>query len=208
LLLRNLPSQATHRLLQCNSASDKCMDNPTIARGIPLDSAPRYRIFDRGSNFSEEVVATIKSFGIEPKRTSFQSPWQNGVAERFVGSCRRDLFDDVIVLNERHLKRLMNEYIRFYHEDRTHLGLGKQTPAQRKAERARHWMQELFRCRGSAACIIATRSRPEHSSRTPLNCGRRRVPAQQLQCVHNSSLDIHRPQKTSNHDCRYVPPQS
>ena len=84
-------------------------------------------------SFNDEVVETIKSFGIEPKRTCFQSPWQNGVAERFVGSCRRDLLDHVIVLNERHLKRLMNEYIRYYHEDRTHLGLDKQTPAGREA---------------------------------------------------------------------------
>jgi putative transposase len=105
-----------------------------LREAFPYGSAPRYLIFDRGSNFNEEVVSTIKSLGIEPKRTSFQSPWQNGVAERFVGSCRRDLLDHVIVLNERHLKRLMHEYVRYYHEDRTHLGLGKQTPGERKAE--------------------------------------------------------------------------
>lgn len=58
-------------------------------------------------------------------RTAFRSPWQNGVAERWVGSCRRDFLDRVIVLNERHLKRLMAEYVRYYHEDRTHLGLAK-----------------------------------------------------------------------------------
>ena len=71
----------------------------------------------------------MKSFGIQPKRTSFRSPRQNGVAERWVGNCRRDLLDHVIVLNERHLKRIVNEYIRYYHEDRTDLGLDKQTPA-------------------------------------------------------------------------------
>jgi hypothetical protein len=60
---------------------------------------------------------------------------QNGVAGRFVGNCRRDLLDHVIVLNKRHLKRLMSEYIRYYHEDRTHLGLSKETPAQRQAEK-------------------------------------------------------------------------
>ena len=54
------------------------------------------------------------------------------MAERFVGNCRRDLLDHVIILNERHLKRLMNEYVRYYHDDRTHLGLKKQTPAGRK----------------------------------------------------------------------------
>jgi transposase InsO family protein len=100
---------------------------------FPYDSAPKHLIFDRGSNFSEEIVSTIKSFGIEPKRTSFRSPWQNAIAERFVGSCRRDLLDHVIVLNERHLKRLMNGYVRYYHEDRTHLGLEKQTPGRRYA---------------------------------------------------------------------------
>jgi putative transposase len=68
---------------------------------------------------------------IRPVRTSFQSPWQNGVAERWVESCRRDLLDDVIALDERHLKRLLADYIRYYQEDRTHLGLKKETPAGR-----------------------------------------------------------------------------
>jgi transposase InsO family protein len=79
------------------------------------------------------VTETVKSFGIVPKRTSIRSPWQNGIAERWVGTCRRDLLDHVIVLNERHLKRLMNEYVRYYLEDRTHLALEKGTPAGREA---------------------------------------------------------------------------
>ena len=53
------------------------------------------------------------------------------VAERWVGSLRRELLDHVIVLNRRHLRRLLAEYVRYYHEDRTHLGLGKDTPAGR-----------------------------------------------------------------------------
>ena len=93
---------------------------------FPFDSAPGYLIFDRGASFNNEVIDTVKGFGIQPKRTSFRSPWQNGVAERWVGNCRRDLLDHVIFLNEHHLKRLMCEYIRYYHEDRTHLGLEKQ----------------------------------------------------------------------------------
>jgi putative transposase len=68
---------------------------------------------------------------VNPLRTSFQSPWQNGVAERWVESCRRDLLDDVIVLDERHLKRLLADYVRYYQEDRTHLGLNKGPPACR-----------------------------------------------------------------------------
>ena len=104
-----------------------------LREAFPYDSAPVYLIFDRGTQFNEEVIDTVKSFGIQPKRTSFRSPWQNGVAERWVGNCRRDLLDDVIVVNERHLKRLMNEYVRYYHEDRTHIALAKGTPAGREA---------------------------------------------------------------------------
>jgi transposase InsO family protein len=122
------------RILHCNVTK-----HPTsvwviqqLREAFPYDLAPKYLIFDRGANFNGEVVDTIKNFGIQPKRTSFRSPWQNGVAERWVGNCRRDLLDHVIVLNERHLKRLMNEYVRYYHEDRTHLALAKGTPAGRE----------------------------------------------------------------------------
>jgi transposase InsO family protein len=69
--------------------------------------------------------------GTKPVRITFRSPWQNGVAERWVGSCRRDLLDHVIAGNERHLKRLLADDVRYYHQDRTHLGLAKQTPARR-----------------------------------------------------------------------------
>jgi transposase InsO family protein len=104
-----------------------------LREAFPYDSAPGYLIFDRGTQLNDEVIDTVKNFGIQPKRTSFRSPWQNGVAERRVGNCRRDLLDHMIVLNERHLRRLMNEYVRYYHEDRTHLALAKETPAGRKA---------------------------------------------------------------------------
>jgi transposase InsO family protein len=107
-----------------------------LREAFPYDSIPGYLIFDRGSNFNAEVVSAIKNFGIQPKRTSFRSPWQNGLAERWVGSCRRDLLDHVIVLNERHQKRLMSEYVRYYHDDRTHLALEKGTPTGRAAEKS------------------------------------------------------------------------
>jgi putative transposase len=68
---------------------------------------------------------------MRPVRTSFESPWQNGVAVRWVESCRRDLLDHIIAVNEQHLKRLFTEYVHYYHEDRTHLALEKGTPAGR-----------------------------------------------------------------------------
>jgi transposase InsO family protein len=97
----------------------------------PYAAAHKFLLFDRDSKFGDAVVTAAKDMGSQPVRTAFRSPWQNGVAERWVGSCRRDLLDHVIVLNERHLKRLMSEYVRYYHEDRTHLGLAKDTPVGR-----------------------------------------------------------------------------
>ncbi len=104
-----------------------------LREAFPYDTPPRYLIFDREHTFQGEVLETAKSLGVRPIRIAIRSPWQNGVAERFVESCRRDLFDHVIVLNERHMKRLMTEYVCYYHDDRTHLGLAKSTPCGRKA---------------------------------------------------------------------------
>jgi transposase InsO family protein len=124
------------RILHCNVTRHPTSEwvIQQLREAFPFDLASGYLIFDRGSNFNQEVLDTVKSFGVEPKRSSFRSPWQNGVAERWVGNCRRDLLDHVVVLNERHLKRLMSEYVRYYHDDRTHLALAKGTPAGREAQ--------------------------------------------------------------------------
>ena len=97
----------------------------------PYDSPDKFQLFDRDSKFGGDVITAAREVGIRPVRTGFHSPWQNGIAERWVGSCRRDLLDHVIVLSERHLKRLIAEYVRYHHEDRTHLGLKKDTPIGR-----------------------------------------------------------------------------
>ena len=97
----------------------------------PYVPAHRFLVFDRDSKFGTDVITAVRDLGSQPTRTAFRSPWQNGVAERWVGSCRRDLLDHVIVLNEQHLKRLLVDYVRYYHEDRTHLGLAKDTPEGR-----------------------------------------------------------------------------
>ena len=94
----------------------------------------RFLLFDRDAKFGADVFSAVRDMGSEPTHTAFRSPWQNGVAERWVGSCRRDLLDHVIILNERHLNRLMSSYLLYYHHDRTHLGLAKDTPAGRATE--------------------------------------------------------------------------
>jgi hypothetical protein len=73
--------------------------------GIAFACPPAHPALSRGFSFNSEVVGIVRNFSIEPKRTSIGSPWQNRVAERFVGSCCRDLLDLVIVLIEQHLKR-------------------------------------------------------------------------------------------------------
>jgi putative transposase len=102
-----------------------------LREAFPFESAPQFLIFDRDGKYGAEVPAAVQYLKIRPVRTSFESPWQNGVAERWVESFRSDLLDHVIPVNERHLKRLLSDYVRYYHEDRTHLGLGKGTPSGR-----------------------------------------------------------------------------
>lgn len=102
-----------------------------LREAFPYRWAPRFLIFDRDAKCGLEVPVAVRSMAIRPIRTSFRSPWQNGIAERWVESCRRDLLDHVIAINERHLKWLLSEYVHYYHEDRTHLGLGKETPCRR-----------------------------------------------------------------------------
>ena len=70
---------------------------------FPEANPYRYVILDRDAKFNADVVDFLKATGLKPKRTSIASPWQNGIAERWVGSCRRELLDHVIPLNERHL---------------------------------------------------------------------------------------------------------
>jgi putative transposase len=102
-----------------------------LREAFPYESAPRFLLFDHDQKYGLEVPAALRSLQITGVQTSFASPWQNGVAERWVGSCRRELLDHVIALNERHLKRLLSAYVSYHHEDRTHLGLGKGTPGSR-----------------------------------------------------------------------------
>src|ERR1700746_162131 len=78
-----------------------------LREAFPYESAPSFLLFDHDQKYGLEVPAALRSLQIMAVQTSIQSPWQNGVAERWVGSCRRDLLDHIIDLNERHLKRLL-----------------------------------------------------------------------------------------------------
>jgi len=99
-----------------------------LREAFPYDTVPRYLTSDLDSIFSSAVVEFVKAMGTKPVRISYRSPWQNGTVERWIGSCRRELFEHIVVLSARHFIRLVRSYINHYHEDRCHLGLGKDTP--------------------------------------------------------------------------------
>ena len=101
---------------------------------FPDSARHRYMILDRDSKFSDDVIGFLRSSGIEAVRTSVRSPWQNGLAERWVGGARRECFDHGIALDEAHVRRLAREYLVYHHVDRTHDGLGKDTPCGRAVE--------------------------------------------------------------------------
>jgi transposase InsO family protein len=106
-------------------------ENPTarwviqqLRETFPDEPTHRFLIYDNDSIFSTAVTSAIKSFEIDPKRTAFRSPWQNGTTERAVGSVRRELLDHVVVLNEDHLRRLLCEYVAYYNAERVHTSIG------------------------------------------------------------------------------------
>jgi hypothetical protein len=61
-------------------------------------------------------------------------PWQNPYAERLIGSIRRECLDHVIILNERHLRRVLSSYFQYHHDARTHLSLNKERPRPRRVQ--------------------------------------------------------------------------
>jgi transposase InsO family protein len=105
-----------------------------IVEAFPWETAPRYLLRDRDGKYGEDFARRVTALDIEQVLTSPHSPWQNPYVERVIGSIRRECLDHVIVFDERHLRRILREYIDYYHRDRTHLGLGKDCPESRDVE--------------------------------------------------------------------------
>jgi len=105
-----------------------------LREAFPEPCRFRCLILDRDRKFDGEVVEFLRSAGLEVKRTSVRAPWQDGLAERWIGSCRREILDHVIALNEQHLLRILREYTNYHQEDRLHDSLDKDTPYRRKVE--------------------------------------------------------------------------
>jgi transposase InsO family protein len=95
---------------------------------------PRFLLRDRDAKFGELFTETTAALGIDPLLTAYKSPWQNGYAERLIGSIRRECLDHSIILNEMHLRGILQEYVRYYNAKRTHLGIGKDSPEPREVQ--------------------------------------------------------------------------
>ena len=93
--------------------------------------APRYVVRDRDRVYGSEFIRSIRAMGIRDQPISACSPWQNGYAERLIGSIRRECLDHVVVFGEAHLRDLLHSYQKYYNEYRTHLSLDKDAPHSR-----------------------------------------------------------------------------
>ena len=116
--------------------------NPTaewIARQLteafPWSATPRYLIRDRDRIYGSIVARRMRAMGIRDKPTAPASPWQNGCAERLIGSIRRECVDHFIVLGEAHLRHILRTYAHYYNDIRTHRSLDKDAPVSRPVQR-------------------------------------------------------------------------
>jgi len=106
-----------------------------ITEAFPWDGAPRHMIRDRDRIYGAVVTRRLRAMGIRDKPIAAASPWQNGFAERIIGSIRRECLDHVIVLGEIHLRRILKSYADYYHGARTHRSLHKDAPISRPVQR-------------------------------------------------------------------------
>jgi len=105
-----------------------------IVEAFPWDEAPRYLLRDRDAIYGDAFRRRVKGMGIEEINSAPRSPWQNSFVERVIGTLRRELLDHVIVADERHLLRLLRDYLAYYHDWRCHLSLDKDAPHPRRAQ--------------------------------------------------------------------------
>jgi transposase InsO family protein len=102
-----------------------------ITEAFPWAEAPRYLIRDRDCVYGAAVTHRLRAMGIRDKPIAPGSPWQNGFAERLIGSIRRECVDHVVVLGEAHLRRILTKYAAYYNQLRTHRSLNKDAPIHR-----------------------------------------------------------------------------
>ena len=91
-----------------------------LTEAFPWDEAPRYLIRDRDGIYGAIVTRRLSAMGIRDKPIAPASPWQNGYAERLIGSIRRECLDHVIVMSEAHLRKILRAYALYYNRASQH----------------------------------------------------------------------------------------
>ena len=105
-----------------------------VIDALPYDTAPRWRVRDRDAIYGDEFRRRVAGMGMTEAIAAPSSPWQNPFAARLIGSLRREWLDHVIILSQRHLRRVLARYVSYYHHSRTHLSLAKDAPTSRRVQ--------------------------------------------------------------------------
>lgn len=100
-------------------------------RAFVKQPPPKYLISDNDPVFRYSLASYLKSVDIKHLRITYRSPWQNGIAERWVQTARREVFDRIPIFSSRQAERLLSEYLIVYNWHRTHLTLDGDSPAGR-----------------------------------------------------------------------------
>jgi transposase InsO family protein len=106
-----------------------------LTEAFPWNEAPRYLIRDQDAIYGTAVTRRLRAMGIRDKPIAPGSPWQNGYAERLIGTIRRECLDHLIVFGETHLRRVVGEFAAYYNESRPHRALNQDAPVHRAIER-------------------------------------------------------------------------
>jgi hypothetical protein len=107
-----------------------------MTEAFPWETAPRYLLRDWDKSYGPAFRHRVRAMGITEVITAPRSRWQN--VERFIGSIRRECLDHVIILSERHLRRVLSSYFQYHHAARTHLSLHKDCPRPRAVQLPLH----------------------------------------------------------------------
>jgi len=106
-----------------------------LTEAFPWNEVPRFLIRDRDGIYGAAVPRRLRAMGIRDKPIAAGSPWQNGYAERLIGTIRRECLDHMIVFGEAHLRRILGKYAVYYNKSRVHCSLDKDAPFHRAIER-------------------------------------------------------------------------
>jgi transposase InsO family protein len=107
-----------------------------ITEAFPWASAPTYLLRDNDRAYGHVFTSRVKAMGIRDRPIAPGSPWQNGIAERLIGTLRRECLDQMLIFGEAHLRRILSAYAAYYNQARTHLALQKDAPLHRAVERS------------------------------------------------------------------------